>query len=203
MLVIALSIPAVATAEQKMLVSPASALAHFLSLFRKEPAPDPRRIPDTLVDKETPWGPLQVVVFKGRRMLAVYRHGILEREYPIVLGIKPDGRKRFAFDARTPEGKYRITDKRPHERWQYFLAIDYPNDSDKAVYAQELARGIIPDVGGKPLDIGSGLGIHGNDRPQEQAAGIDWTKGCVAMSRDDIAALYAIVEVGTPVWLVE
>ncbi|HYC53831.1 MAG TPA: L,D-transpeptidase [Candidatus Binatia bacterium] len=186
-------------------VATPSVLSRFLSLFGREAetAPDPRRIPETLMDKDNPWGPLQIVVFKKERKLKVYRFGQLDREYSVVLGLKPDGRKRFAFDARTPEGKYHITGKRPHGRWQYFLAIDYPNDADKALYATELQSGLIPALRGRPFGIGSDLGIHGNDRPQEQASGQNWTKGCVAMGEQDIADLYSIVEVGTPVWLVQ
>ncbi|MFT4571680.1 MAG: hypothetical protein ACI8TX_000241 [Hyphomicrobiaceae bacterium] len=157
---------------------------------------------DTTVDGEA-WGPLQLVVYKGKRTLLVYREGVFYKQYPIVLGFKPDGRKRFAHDARTPEGYYRIIDKRPHNRWGYFMAIDYPNERDRFIYKAEVQQGLVPVENGRPFSIGSGLGLHGTDKPGKQAAGINWTKGCVALSNDAISELYEMVEVGTPIWLLE
>lgn len=148
------------------------------------------------------WGPLQVVVYKAARRLALYRHGAFEREFPVVLGLHPEGRKRHAHDARTPEGLYRVAGKARHPRWQHFLAIDYPNVRDKAAYAAEVHAGRVPLEDDAPFGIGSEVGIHGNDRPAEQEKGVDWTKGCVAMRESDIAVLAAAVPVGTPVWIV-
>ncbi len=150
------------------------------------------------------WGPVQVVIYKSKRALAIYRFGNFYREYPVVLGINPLGRKRFMYDARTPEGRYHITDKRVHDRWQYFLAIDYPNDKDQQIYHEEVRRGLIPrEDNGAPFPIGGSIGIHGNDKPDDQARGINWTQGCIAMQSPDIAEVYSLVTVGTPVWVVQ
>lgn len=148
------------------------------------------------------WGPVQIVVYKARRSLALYRFGNFYREYPVVLGMNPEGRKRHAHDARTPEGLYHVVKKRPHERWQYFLDLDYPNDKDRRIYTEEKGAGRIPDEDGSPFAIGGSIGIHGNDRADQQAAGIDWTKGCVALEPADIAEIEALTPVGTPVWIV-
>ena len=159
---------------------------------------------DALADATaTRWSPVQVVVYKSKRLLAVYRQGVFETEYPVVLGLAPDGPKRHAFDARTPEGLYRVNGKRAHGRWQFFLSLDYPNAIDRSAYEQAIGQGKIPDENGQPFGIGDSIGIHGNDRATEQDAGTDWTKGCIAMKPDDIAALSAVVVVGTPVWIVE
>lgn len=149
------------------------------------------------------WGPLQLVVYKAKRTLLVYREGVFWKQYPVVLGFKPNGRKRFAHDARTPEGYYKINHKRPHNRWGYFLSIDYPNERDRIIYEKEVAAGLVPMENGRPFSIGSGLGLHGTDKPEKQAAGINWTKGCIALSNDAIAELYEMVQVGTPIWLLE
>jgi len=151
----------------------------------------------------TAWGHVQIVVYKSTRSLALYRSGTFEKEYPVVLGLAPLGRKRHAYDARTPEGLYRVVGKRVHDRWQYFLALDYPNANDRSAYAQELRRGTIPDEDGEPFGIGDEIGIHGNDRQAEQAAGVDWTKGCVALNAADMAELAPKIPVGAPVWIVE
>jgi murein L,D-transpeptidase YafK len=149
------------------------------------------------------WRGVQVVVYKSKRLLSVYRDGVFQKEYRVVLGLVPDGRKRHASDARTPEGLYRVAGKRRHERWQHFLALDYPNAKDRAQYDSEVRRGAIPDDGGKPFGIGGDIGIHGNDRVAEQTAGIDWTKGCIAMSAADIQEINETVPVGAPVWIVQ
>lgn len=150
------------------------------------------------------WGPLQLVVYKSRRALAVYRFGNFYRQYPVVLGANPVGRKRFMYDARTPEGQYHIIDKRVHERWQYFLALDYPNEEDRQIYDDEARRNVIPrQDDGQLFPIGGNIGIHGNDKPGEQERGENWTQGCIAMRSADIAEIYSMVEIGTPVWVVE
>lgn len=148
-------------------------------------------------------GPVQIVVYKSTRTLALYRSGDFEKEFPVVLGLQPDGRKRHSDDARTPEGLYHVVGKRRHPRWQWFLAIDYPNPDDRRAYNAAVRAGRIPDEDGAPFSIGGSVGIHGNDRLQVQASGLDWTKGCVAMMAEDIAELAAKAPVGTPVWIVE
>lgn len=152
---------------------------------------------------DAPAGTVQVVVYKSKRTLALYRDGIFGKEYRIVLGLQPDGPKRHEHDARTPEGLYRVVGKRPHERWQHFLALDYPNAHDRRAYAAAVLAGTIPDEDGAPFGIGGAIGIHGSDREEEQAAGDDWTKGCIAMSPADVAELDAAVPVGTMVWIVK
>ncbi|MBI5503644.1 MAG: L,D-transpeptidase [Deltaproteobacteria bacterium] len=153
---------------------------------------------------KTSWGPVQIVVYKSKRSLALYRFGNFYREYPVVLGANPLGRKRFMYDARTPEGRYHVIDKRVHDRWQYFLAIDYPNDKDQQIYRDEARRNLIPrEDDGSLFPIGGSVGIHGNDKPDEQARGVDWTQGCVALQSPDIAEIYSLVPVGTPVWVVK
>jgi murein L,D-transpeptidase YafK len=149
------------------------------------------------------WGSTQIVVFKSRRILALYRGGDFEKEFPVVLGLQPEGRKRHANDARTPEGSYRVIGRSRHDRWQWFLAIDYPNQADRRAYDDAVRAGRIPDEDGAPFTIGSEVGIHGNDRAAQQDKGSDWTKGCVAMKAADVAELAARTPVGTPVWIVE
>ena len=153
--------------------------------------------------EETEWGPKQVVVYKADRSLALFRHGKFDKRFPVVLGREPVGAKRWQHDARTPEGYYHVTEKRPHERWQTFIEIDYPNRWDRKRYRELVEAGRVPVIDGERLGIGGDLGIHGSDRPDEQAAGTDWTLGCVSMRPEDIAELAEFVDVGTPVWIVE
>ena len=80
-----------------------------------------------------------------------------------------------------------------------WAAIDYPNETDRRVYESESAAGRIPLFARQLPGIGGRVGIHGNDRPRDQASGRDWTRGCIAMRNEDVAVLYDLVDVGTPV----
>ena len=140
-----------------------------------------------------------IVVTKQASRLELYRRGSLIQAFPIVLGANPNGTKRFEGDMRTPEGLYRVAAKRTHERWRYFIALDYPTENDRFAYEANVVAGTIPRIAGRLPGLGGNLGIHGNDHPVDQAAGKDWTKGCVAMSNEDVALIYRVVDVGTPV----
>ncbi len=100
---------------------------------------------------------------------------------------------------RTPEGLYHVVEIRRHPRWRYFIALDYPNHADRQAYKEAVAAGLVPKINRRPLGIGGAIGIHGSDHPREQAAGIDWTKGCIALDNEDVARLAALLKPGTPV----
>lgn len=143
-----------------------------------------------------------LVIRKGMRQLELYRDGNVEKAFPVVLGPRPEGRKRFQGDMRTPEGMYRVSEKKSHERWQFFIGIDYPNPHDQSAYERDLEAGLIPVIDGERVPVGGGLGIHGNDRPEDQIDGTDWTRGCIAMRNADVGELYRSVDIGTPVLVI-
>jgi murein L,D-transpeptidase YafK len=147
-----------------------------------------------------PWAeeqPELIIVDKARRHLVLYRHGEPVRFYPVVLGRKP-GRKRFEGDRRTPSGIYRITDKRPHARYDRFLALDYPNERDLVAYRAALSQNPAP-VLGRHTGPGGLIGIHGTDSEVLNRTGVNWTLGCVSLMNRDVEELYAEVSEGTPV----
>ena len=114
--------------------------------------------------------------------------------YPVSIG---------KMDWRTPLGETRITAKQKLPSWR-------PPESVRKEHA---ARGeplppIVPPGPDNPLgeyamrlDIkpGSYL-IHGTNNPL--AVGMAVTHGCIRMYPEDIAALFPLVPVGTPVWLI-
>lgn len=166
------------------------------------PMPERRVAPESTTKRSSvrvPSHGLALVIHKGSRRLELYRDGSVEKAFTVVFGPKPEGRKRFQDDMRTPEGLYRVVRKKPHHRWRYFIAIDYPNPQDESAYERDREEGLIPMIDGSPMPIGSGLGIHGNDRPEAQKQGLGWTRGCVAMNNADVTELYSMVPVGTPV----
>jgi hypothetical protein len=60
-------------------------------------------------------------------------------------------------------------------------------------------RHIRGQLGEYKLDLGDGYYIHGT--PEEDSVGGSVSHGCIRMRADDLAALYAAVRVGTPVYL--
>lgn len=103
-------------------------------------------------------------------------------------GDSPRGAKRFQGDERTPEGLYSIDWGNPNSSYHLSLHISYPNAQDKA-YAR--ARGRSP---------GGMIMIHGqpNGWTDGRVPG-DWTDGCIAVSNDEIEALWDSVPDGTPI----
>ena len=98
-------------------------------------------------------------------------------------------------DGATPEGRYKITDKKSRGRSRYYkaLLLDYPNREDLRELEALKASGEIP----RGTRAGSLIEIHG-----EGGKGKDWTDGCVAITNDEIDWIFTRVAVGTPVTIV-
>ena len=81
------------------------------------------------------WGhpkkPNLLVVWKKKRVLALYRNSKMIKAYRIRLGFSPQGQKEKEGDGKTPEGKYYITHKNPNSKFFLSLGINFPNQSDK------------------------------------------------------------------------
>jgi murein L,D-transpeptidase YafK len=165
------------------------------------PAPKPPPAPVQVAPLELSWAaaePVFVLVDKKCGRLDVYWHGRRIRSYEAVFGGGGLGTKRYQGDRRTPIGLYSIVYKRWHPRWSRFLLLDYPNPDDVARYHQDIERGWVPERGdGSSVDIGSQIGIHGTDKPELNAAGVNWTHGCVSIANADVEDLYRIVPEGT------
>jgi murein L,D-transpeptidase YafK len=145
-----------------------------------------------------PWAseePLLIVVDKLSRRLVVYRFGTPVRTYPVVIG-RNAGRKLYEGDRRTPSGIYEIVGKHSHPRWDRFLAINYPNATDRENFLAALNAGRIPR---SSPGTGGSIGIHGTDKEDLNRVGINWTYGCVSLSNKDIEELDSMVPEGTPV----
>ncbi|GGC10358.1 hypothetical protein GCM10011494_31310 [Novosphingobium endophyticum] len=106
----------------------------------------------------------------------------------IQLGGQPVGPKRFQGDQRTPEGLYAIDWANPDSAYYLSLHISYPNEADRA-YAATKGR-----------SAGGMIMIHGqpNALPAGRIPG-DWTDGCIAVSNEEMDALWKAVPDGTPI----
>ena len=136
-----------------------------------------------------------IVVDKLKRRLTVYRGGERVVSFAAELGANGLQRKAHSGDRATPEGAYRVTDRKEGRRTNFYkaLLIDYPNDDDRARFATGRRVGTIP----RRVGIGSLIEIHG-----EGGAGRDWTDGCVALTNQDMDWIYDRAPIGTLVVIV-
>ena len=131
----------------------------------------------------------RIVVAKAARTMTLHgKDGSLHVIEGIQLGDEPVGPKRFEGDERTPEGRFTIDYGNPASAYHLSLHISYPRPEDTA-FAR--AQGRSP---------GGLIMIHGqpNDLPAGRVPG-DWTDGCIAVSNEEIEALWAAVGDGTPI----
>ena len=138
-----------------------------------------------------------IIVDKSDYELKVYDDDGWYATYPVVFGSKSLDDKMIEGDRKTPEGVYKIASKRPHEKWDKMMLIDYPTKADYEKFNQRKAKGLLP----KNAKIGGGIGIHGTWQRDEMAVDFfqNWTNGCVSLKNDEIEELYNIIPVGTPV----
>jgi murein L,D-transpeptidase YafK len=140
-----------------------------------------------------------IIVDKSKYELQVYDAKGWLTTYPVVFGNNNLGDKMIAGDRKTPEGVFTIVSKRPHEKWDRFMMLDYPTQADLAKFEYRKEHGLIP----RNAQIGGGIGIHGT-WPHEDFA-VDrydnWTEGCISMKDKDVEELYNMIPVGTKVYI--
>ncbi|MEZ5195785.1 MAG: L,D-transpeptidase [Bacteroidales bacterium] len=136
-----------------------------------------------------------IVVDKFARELLVYKNGEIYKKYTVELGMNWIGDKMQQGDKSTPEGLYKILNKKQNGATRYYKAflLDYPNDDDKKRFLLNKKNGTIKHN----AKIGNLIEIHGNG-----GKGIDWTDGCVALSDNDMDEVYKLCPVGTKVTIV-
>ena len=144
-----------------------------------------------------PVGTIFITIDKSDYELHVYDDKGWYATYPVVFGNNTLSDKKMEGDKNTPEGTFRITAKRVHDKWCRFLSIDYPTADDREKFNKRKEKGEIP----ANASIGGGIGIHGV-WPHEDFV-IDrfknWTLGCISMKNDDVKELYGFTTAGTKV----
>jgi len=147
--------------------------------------------------KTMPVSPVRIVIDKSNYELYVYDKLGWFATYPVVFGNNSLDDKKMEGDRNTPEGNFKIANKRVHEKWDRFMGLDYPTAESLAKFYQRKQRGEIP----KSASPGGGVGIHGT-WPHDDFV-IDryknWTNGCISLKNEDVEDLYSYISVGTPV----
>jgi murein L,D-transpeptidase YafK len=142
-------------------------------------------------------GDVYIVVIKSNYELQVYDKDGWYATYPAVFGNKSLDDKMMQGDRKTPEGTYHIVSKRPHEKWDKIMDLDFPTPADIAKFNERKASGLIPN-GAK---LGDGIAIHGTWPHDDRAVDAYqmWTNGCVSLKNEDMEEVYKIAPVGTKV----
>jgi len=141
-----------------------------------------------------------LLIDKSDYRLYLYEDVTLRKVYKVVFGNRDQSDKRNEGDRRTPEGTFHIQSKRVDKSWSRFMLLDYPNEVSWTKFHQLQSEGVLPPG----ATIGGGIGIHGVEydsgiRDNYVESRINWTLGCISMKTMDVAELYEIIKVGTPV----
>jgi murein L,D-transpeptidase YafK len=149
------------------------------------------------VNTEGPVGAISIIIDKSDYSLSVYDEKGWYATYPVVFGNNSLEDKKMEGDKNTPEGTFRIINKKPHNKWNRFLALDYPTKVSWERFKKRKQQGEIP----ASASIGGAIGIHGT-WPHEDFV-IDryknWTMGCISMKNSDVLEIYSYTPVGTSV----
>jgi len=131
----------------------------------------------------------KILIEKKERRLTLFSKGEVLKTYKIALGGNPNGPKERQGDNKTPEGTYIIDSRNKDSRYHLSLHISYPNEKDK-----KRAKELVVSPGGDIM-------IHGiknsfswvGDFHKE----VDWTKGCIAVTDEEIEEIEKLVPNGT------
>jgi len=130
-------------------------------------------------------------VLKAERRLLLFRGEELLAAYRVALGSQPEGPKERRGDGRTPEGRYVLDWRQSESKFHREIHVSYPNARDRAHAA---VAGVSPGGGIMIHGLPNGLGEIGADH----AAG-DWTKGCIAVTDEEMDEIWQAVPDGTPI----
>jgi tetratricopeptide (TPR) repeat protein len=131
----------------------------------------------------------RILIEKNARRMTLISQGEALKSYKIALGGNPVGPKERQGDNKTPEGIYVIDGRNRDSRFHLSLHISYPNERDKQ-RAKEL--GVSPGGDIMIHGIKNGLSWVGDAH-----AGIDWTKGCIAVTDEEIEEIARLAPNGT------
>jgi L,D-peptidoglycan transpeptidase YkuD (ErfK/YbiS/YcfS/YnhG family) len=131
----------------------------------------------------------KILIEKKERRLTLISKGKVLTTYQIALGGTPNGPKERQGDNKTPEGTYLIDSKNKDSRYHLSLHISYPNEKDKK-RAKQL--GVSPGGDIMIHGIKNGFSWVGDLHTE-----LDWTKGCIAVTDEEIEEIGKLAPNGT------
>jgi len=131
----------------------------------------------------------KILIEKKARRLMLIAKGEVLKTYKIALGGNPIGPKEKQGDNKTPEGRYFIDSRNKDSQYHRSLHISYPNEKDKK-RAEKLA-----------VSPGGDIMIHGIKKGfswvGDAHTEVDWTKGCIAVTDEEIEEIGRLTPNGT------
>ncbi len=131
----------------------------------------------------------KILIEKKERRLTLISKGKVLKTYKIALGGNPNGPKERQGDNKTPEGTYIIDARNKDSGYHLSLHISYPNEKDKK-RAKEL--GVSPGGDIMIHGIKNGFSWVGDFHTE-----VDWTKGCIALTDEEIEEIDKLAPIGT------
>ncbi len=130
----------------------------------------------------------EIKVYKSENRMVMLYKGKITKEYEVMLGRGGEGPKVQEGDNLVPEGSYKLTVKNPKSLYYKSIRINYPNKQD-IKKAKELG-----------VDPGGDIYIHGTPNSQFGSWVFgNWTRGCVAVTNDEMDEIWDNVQVPTPI----
>ena len=157
-------------------------------------------------------GGQEILIYKSRKKLYLYEGNRIIDSAKVSFGWGEyfgDSQKREQGDKKTPEGEYFVTEKHKSENFSYFIGVNYPNLEDakrgleEKLITQKQYESIAKANKNKTIPLqntrlGGAIGIHGLGRDYYTLiSGINWTRGCIALSDEDIKRIYGSIRVGS------
>ncbi|NEO33847.1 MAG: L,D-transpeptidase [Symploca sp. SIO3C6] len=135
------------------------------------------------IDTESLASEQHLVISLNKRRVYVYQDKKLQHSYPVAVG-------KAGWE--TPQGNYKVIDMQPEPVWEHpwtgEIILPGPNNPLGARWIGFWTDGV------------NLIGFHGT--PNEKLVGRAVSHGCIRMRNQDILALYAQVNIGTPVTVV-
>ena len=131
----------------------------------------------------------KILIEKKERRLLLISKGEVLKTYKIALGGIPNGPKERQGDNKTPEGTYFIDSRNKDSHYHLSLHVSYPNERDKK-RAKEL--GVTPGGNIMIHGIKNGFSWVGDAHTE-----VDWTKGCIAVTDEEIEEIEKVAPNGT------
>lgn len=138
---------------------------------------------------------MEICIWKARRMLELRQEGRVLLRCPVALGREPAGPKEREGDGRTPEGTYYICLVKEAGKYGKSLGLSYPSPADAQ---RGLAAGLIEEPALNAVRRAWegrirppwGTALGGEIYLHEGGAASDWTQGCIALEKADMARLF-------------
>lgn len=146
-----------------------------------------------------PKPPVKIIIDKSSYELYVYDTQGWFATYPVVFGNNTLDDKKMEGDRKTPEGSFKIANKRVHDKWDRYMGLDYPTKESLEKFRQRQKNGEVPSK----ATPGGGIGIHGTWPNEDYVVDRykNWTNGCISLKNSDVEDLYSYIPIGTPVFI--